>query len=89
MKQFRRAGRSRRLRSGRPLAAGLALELAKAHGGKPLDVLLHTAIRQAREGYVVRHGQTALTAKNCRVKDAPGFARHSWWTAKPPEAGKR
>ena len=68
----------------------LALELAKAHGGKlPLDVLLHTAIRQAGEGYVVSRSQAALTAeKFSEVKDAPGFAPIFLADGKPPEAGK-
>ena len=68
----------------------LALELAKAHGGKmPLDVLLHTAIRQAGEGYVVSRSQAALTAeKFSEVKDAPGFAPTFLVDGKPPEDGK-
>jgi oxamate amidohydrolase len=67
----------------------LALELAKAQGGKqPLDVLLYTAIRQAREGYVVSRSQARLTAeKLSEVKDAPGFAETFLVDGKPPEAG--
>jgi gamma-glutamyltranspeptidase len=68
----------------------LALELAKAHGGRmPLDMLLGAAIRQAREGYVVARSQARLTAeKFSEVKDAPGFAATFLVDGKPPEAGK-
>src|SRR5262245_19404903 len=41
----------------------LALEVAKAHGGRlPLADLLAHAVRYAREGYAVSRGQAALTA---------------------------
>jgi len=68
----------------------LALELAKAHGGKlPLDVLLGPAIRHARDGYVVSRGQAQLTAeKFSELKDAPGFAETFLVDSQPPEAGK-
>src|SRR6185436_4897341 len=62
-----------------PAAVGgwmLALEGAKSHRGRlPLHVLLHAAIKAAREGYVVTRSQAALTAeKLTECKDAPGFA---------------
>ena len=68
----------------------LALELAKAHGGRlPLDVLLEAAIRQARDGYVVTRSQARLTAeKHPELKDVPGFAGTFLIDGKPPEAGK-
>jgi gamma-glutamyltranspeptidase/glutathione hydrolase len=68
----------------------LALELAKAHGGKlPLDVLLGPAIRQAGGGYVVSGSQARLTAeKFSELKDVPGFAATFLVDGKPPEAGK-
>lgn len=68
---------------------GVALEMAKAHGGKlPLDILLGAAIRQAG-GYVVSRSQARLTAeKFAEVKDAPGFSAAFLVEGKPPEAGK-
>ena len=68
----------------------VALELAKAHGGKlPLDVLLASAIRQTRDGYVVARSQARLTAeKLSELKDVPGFAATFLVEGKPPEAGK-
>ncbi len=67
----------------------LALELAKAHGGRmPLDMLLGAAIRQAREGYVVSRSQARLTAEKFpEVKDAPGFTATFLVDGKPPEPG--
>jgi gamma-glutamyltranspeptidase/glutathione hydrolase len=67
----------------------LAMELAKAHGGKlPLDMLLGPAIRHAREGYVVSRSQARLTAeKLAELKDVPGFAQTFLLDGKPPEAG--
>jgi oxamate amidohydrolase len=55
----------------------LAMNLAKAHGGKlPLEMLLSPAIRSAREGYRVTRSQAALTRdKLSELKDAPGFAQ--------------
>jgi gamma-glutamyltranspeptidase/glutathione hydrolase len=69
----------------------LALDVAKAHGGKlPLDVLLSSAIRHAREGYVVSRSQAQLTAeKFSEVKDAPGFAAAFLIDGKPPAAGAK
>jgi len=69
----------------------LAVEAARAVGGKglPLDVLLHAAISQARDGYIVTKSQAHLTAeKLAEVKDAPGFATTFLVDGKPPEAGK-
>jgi oxamate amidohydrolase len=68
----------------------LALEAAKAHGGRmPLTDLLAPAIRHAREGYVVTRSQAALTAdKFAELKDVPGFAPTFLVESKPPEAGK-
>jgi gamma-glutamyltranspeptidase/glutathione hydrolase len=67
----------------------LALEIARAHGGRlPLGELLAAAIRHAREGYVVTRSQTRLTAeKLAELKDAPGFAPTFLVEGKPPEAG--
>ncbi len=67
----------------------LALEAARAHGGRmPLSDLLAPAIRHAREGYVVTPGQARLTAEKLpELKDAPGFARTFLADGKPPEAG--
>ncbi len=67
----------------------LALELAKAQGGRlPLDVLLGDAIRHARDGYQVTRSQARLTAeKIAELKDVPGFARTFLVDGKPPEAG--
>jgi gamma-glutamyltranspeptidase len=67
----------------------LALEAAKALGGKlPLDVLLGSAIRQARDGYVVTRSQARLTAeKLAELKDVPGFAAAFLLDGKPPQAG--
>jgi gamma-glutamyltranspeptidase/glutathione hydrolase len=64
----------------------LALEAAKAHGGKlPLDVLLSPAIRYAREGYVVSRSQARLTAeKLSELKDVPGFADAFLVNGEPP-----
>ena len=68
----------------------LALELAKAHGGRlPLNVLLEAAIRQARDGYLVTRSQARLTAEKLpELKDVPGFAATFLVDGKPPEAGK-
>src|SRR6185312_4254088 len=55
----------------------LAIEAARAVGGKglPLSLLLHAAIGQARDGYVVTRSQARLTTeKLAELKDAPGFA---------------
>src|SRR6187200_178095 len=54
----------------------LAMDAAKANGGRlPLDMLLHAAIRHARDGYVVTRSQAVLTQDNLPgLKDVPGFA---------------
>src|SRR6266446_9438308 len=42
----------------------LALDVAKAHGGRlPLEALLDAAIRHARDGYAVTPSQARLTAE--------------------------
>jgi gamma-glutamyltranspeptidase/glutathione hydrolase len=77
----------------------LALEVAKAHGGRlPLGDLLAPAIRHASEGYVVTKSQARLTSeKLAELKDVPGFAQtflvdgppaEAGKTSKPPDAGK-
>jgi len=68
----------------------LALEAARAHGGKlPLDVLLSPAIRYAREGYVVSRSQARLTAeKLSELKDVPGFADAFLVNGEPPKEGQ-
>jgi gamma-glutamyltranspeptidase len=67
----------------------LALEAAKAQGGRlPLSLLLETAIRHARDGYVVTKSQARLTAeKLAELKDVPGFAATFLTDGKPPEVG--
>jgi oxamate amidohydrolase len=69
----------------------LALEAARAHGGRmPLSDLLAPAIRHASEGYVVTPGQARLTAeKLAELKDVPGFAATFLTDGKPPDAGRR
>jgi gamma-glutamyltranspeptidase len=74
-----------------PAAIGgwsLALEAAKAQGGKlPLDVLLGAAIKHAR-GYVVTRSQARLTAEKLdECRDAPGFAATFLLDGKPPAEG--
>src|SRR4029077_5822090 len=67
----------------------LAVEAARAVGGKglPLDLLLHAAIGQARDGYVVAKSQARLTTeKLAELKDVPGFADTFLPDGKPPEA---
>ncbi len=68
----------------------LAVEAARAVGGKglPLDLLLHAAIGQARDGYVVTKSQARLTAeKLAELKGVPGFADTFLVDGKPPDAG--
>jgi gamma-glutamyltranspeptidase len=70
----------------------LAVEAARAVGGKgvPLSVLLHAAIGQARDGYVVAKSQARLTAeKLSELKNVPGFAAAFLPDGKPPEAGAK
>jgi gamma-glutamyltranspeptidase/glutathione hydrolase len=67
----------------------LAVEAARAVGGKglPLDLLLHAAIGQARDGYVVTKSQARLTTeKLAELKGVPGFADTFLVDGKPPEA---
>lgn len=75
-----------------PAAVGawqLALEAARALGGRlPLDVLLSSAIRSARDGYTVTRSQAELTrTKLDELKDVPGFAAAFLSEGKAPEAG--
>jgi gamma-glutamyltranspeptidase/glutathione hydrolase len=67
----------------------LALEAAKAHGGKlPLAVLLEAAMRHARDGYAVTRSQAALTdEKLAELKDVPGFGAAFLPGGKPPKEG--
>jgi gamma-glutamyltranspeptidase/glutathione hydrolase len=67
----------------------LALEAAKAQGGRmPLDVLLASAIRQARDGYVVSRSQHALTRdKLPEMGEATGFAQTFLIDGKVPDTG--
>ena len=70
----------------------LAIEAARAVGGRglPLDVLLHAAIGQARDGYVVAKSQARLTTeKLAELKNVPGFAETFLPDGKPPEAGTK
>jgi len=70
----------------------LAIEAARAVGGRglPLDVLLHAAIAQARDGYIVAKSQARLTAeKLSELKTVPGFAETFLPDGKPPEAGTK
>jgi gamma-glutamyltranspeptidase/glutathione hydrolase len=77
-----------------PAAIGgwmLAAEAAKANGGKlPLDVLLHGAIKHAREGYVVTRSQKRLTAEKLPEMDkAVGFREAFLPDGKVPEVGTK
>ena len=67
----------------------LALEAAKAHGGKiAARYAAPPAIRHARDGYAVTRSQARLTAeKLAELKDVPGFAATFLVDGKPPEAG--
>jgi gamma-glutamyltranspeptidase len=67
----------------------LALEAAKAHGGKlPLDVLFAPAIAFARNGYTVTRSQARLTQDNfAELKDVPGFAAIFLADSRVPAAG--
>src|SRR5712691_323385 len=67
----------------------LALDLAKAHGGRlPLAELLAPAIRHAGDGYVVTRSQARLTEeKLAELKDVPGFAATFLVDGKPPATG--
>jgi gamma-glutamyltranspeptidase len=67
----------------------LALEAAKAHGGRlPLTTLLAAAIRHAQDGIAATRSQARLTAeKLAELKDVPGFASVFLPDGKPPEEG--
>ncbi|MPZ56541.1 MAG: gamma-glutamyltransferase [Rhizobiales bacterium] len=67
----------------------LALEAAKAHGGKlPLTTLLAPAIRHAHDGIAVTRSQARLTAEKLgELNGVPGFAEVFLPDGKPPEAG--
>ncbi len=67
----------------------LALEAARAHGGRlPLAALLDAAIRRARDGYPVSRGQARLTAeKFVELNDLPSFAATFLIDGKAPEPG--
>jgi oxamate amidohydrolase len=69
----------------------LALEAAKAHGGRlPLSALLAAAIRHAGEGYIVTSSQARFSAeKLAELRDVPGFAPVFLVERKPPIAGTR
>jgi gamma-glutamyltranspeptidase len=67
----------------------LALEAAKANRGRmPLDVLLTSAIKHAREGYIVTRSQARLTVeKYAELETAPGFMQAFLIGGKAPKAG--
>ena len=69
----------------------LALEAARAHGGRlPLSELLAPAIRHASEGYLVTPSQARLTAEKLgELEHVPGFAPTFLIDGKPPDAGAR
>src|SRR5215468_3234684 len=68
----------------------LALEAAKAAGGRlPLATLLASAVRHAGD-YVVSPSQARLTAeKLSELEKVPGFARAFLVDSKPPESGAK
>ena len=67
----------------------LALEAARAHGGRvPLADLLADATRHATDGYAVTRSQARLTAeKLAELENVPGFAQTFLVDGKPPAAG--
>ncbi|HEY7945389.1 MAG TPA: gamma-glutamyltransferase, partial [Casimicrobiaceae bacterium] len=67
----------------------LASDAAKGQGGKlPLDVLLTSAIKHAREGYVVTRSQARLTAeKLSEMAKAAGFKEAFLLKDKVPDVG--
>ena len=69
----------------------LAADAAKANGGKlPLDVLLHAAIKHAREGYVVTRSQARLTTEKLpEMGKAVGFREAFLVDGKVPEVGAK
>jgi gamma-glutamyltranspeptidase len=68
----------------------LALEAARAHGGRlPLRDLLAEAIRHAADGSTVSRSQARLTAeKLAQLEDVPGFAQAFLIDGKPPDVGQ-
>lgn len=65
----------------------LALEAARAHGGKlPLADLLTTATAHARAGFAISRSHAACTAIS-GLKGAPGFAKTFLVDGKPPAPG--
>ena len=70
-------------------AWALAVEAARAHGGRlPLPVLLTPAIKHAREGYAVTRSQARLTReKYAECETAPGFLNSFLLDGKVPEVG--
>ncbi len=72
-------------------AWALAAEAAKAQGGRlPLDVLLASAIKHAREGYTVTRSQARLTAEKLPEMDrADGFKKAFLIDGKVPDVGAR
>ena len=67
----------------------VALEMAKAFGGNlPLDVLLHEAIRFARDGYPQSSSEARYLPKEAEApRAAPGFAETFLVDGKSPVAG--
>jgi oxamate amidohydrolase len=67
----------------------LALEVARAHGGKlPLNVLLSPAVGHARNGYKVTRSQNRLTATHlAELSGVHGFAATFLLDGKTPAVG--
>jgi gamma-glutamyltranspeptidase len=67
----------------------LALQAAKAHGGRmPLDVLLTNAYGHARDGYQVTRSQNRLTEQHlAELAPVPGFAKTFLVDGKAPAVG--
>ncbi|MFL6798621.1 MAG: gamma-glutamyltransferase family protein [Xanthobacteraceae bacterium] len=67
----------------------LALEVARAHGGRlPLTELLAPAVKHAAEGYRVSRSQARLSAeKVAELQNVPGFAGTFLVDGKPPSEG--
>jgi len=67
----------------------LALEAAKAYGGKlPLDILFAPAVAQAGGGYAVTRSQARLTQDHiAELQDAPGFTATFLLDGKAPAVG--
>jgi gamma-glutamyltranspeptidase len=67
----------------------LALEAARAHGGKlPLADLLAAAVAHAREGFAISRSQADCTAYAAsELKAVPGFAKAFLVDGKPPAQG--